>query len=55
LSIDLVEPASFEEPVKNVGRLLLGLDLLGLGEEDLVDRLLESSSVSDAYAVSRDS
>ena len=54
LAIDFVQPASFEEPIKNVGRLLLGFDMVDLGEEDLVDRL-QSSFLSNAYVVSSDS
>ena len=39
LAINFVEPASFEEPVKSVGRVRISLDLLGFGEEDLGNRL----------------
>jgi hypothetical protein len=39
LAIDLVEPASFQKPIKNIGRFLICFNLLGLGEEELVSRL----------------
>jgi hypothetical protein len=39
LAIDLVEPASFQGPVKNVGGFLICFNLFALGEEELVSRL----------------
>ena len=53
LSIDLIEPASFEEPVKNVGRFPFGLNLLGLGEEDLVDCLPRDDVLSGVQDIKR--